>query len=181
VVKLLFKVAAVIDCGTIADAAGAARWVKARAEDLGARLEPAAVGELVTRAGLDASRLRAALDRVLLYALGRTTVTAADVRDAVPAGPEAQVNFGVADAIRRDDVAEALRQLRLALDAGVAPVMMNGQLRAAAERLDRARLPAAIDAVLRTDLALKSSGVDPQVLLERLVLELTRPQRARRA
>jgi DNA polymerase III delta subunit len=34
------------------------------------------------------------------------------------------------------------------------------------------RLPAAIDALLRTDLALKSSGGDPRILLERLVVEL---------
>ena len=34
------------------------------------------------------------------------------------------------------------------------------------------RIPEAVDALLRTDLALKSSGGDPQVLLERLVVEL---------
>jgi DNA polymerase III delta subunit len=37
---------------------------------------------------------------------------------------------------------------------------------------DARRVPAAIDAVFRTDLDLKSSGGDPQVLLERLVVEL---------
>ena len=174
IVKLLLKEASVIDCGTIADAAGAARWVNARAEDAGARLEPAAVGEIVERAGLDAARLRAALDRVLLYALGKKVVTASDVREAVPPGVEAQADFGIAKAIWRDDAAGALRELRLALDAGAMPVMVMGQLRAAAEKLDRGRVPAAIDAVLRTDLALKSSGGDAQVLLERLVLELTR-------
>jgi DNA polymerase III delta subunit len=177
VVKLLLKEAAVVDCGTIADAAGAARWVKARAEDAGARLEAAAVGELVERVGLDAAQLRAALDRVLLYALGAKTVTAAHVRDAVPPGVEAHVDFGIAKAIWRDDTAGALRELRLALDAGAMPVMLMGQVRAAAEKLDRGRLPAALDAVFRTDLALKSSGGDPEVLLERLVLELASPRR----
>jgi hypothetical protein len=33
-------------------------------------------------------------------------------------------------------------------------------------------VPAAVDALLRTDLALKYSGGDPQVLLERLVVDL---------
>jgi DNA polymerase III delta subunit len=50
--------------------------------------------------------------------------------------------------------------------------MLLGQLRAAAERLPASRVPAAITAVLRTDLALKSSGGEPSVLLERLVVEL---------
>jgi len=36
------------------------------------------------------------------------------------------------------------------------------------------RVPAAIEALFRTDLDLKSSGGDPRVLLERLVVELCR-------
>jgi hypothetical protein len=41
-----------------------------------------------------------------------------------------------------------------------------------AERLPRPRVRAAVDALFRTDLALKSSGGDPRILLERLVVEL---------
>ena len=41
------------------------------------------------------------------------------------------------------------------------------------------RLGAAIEALLRTDLALKSSGGDPRILLERLVVELCAPKRLR--
>jgi DNA polymerase III delta subunit len=40
--------------------------------------------------------------------------------------------------------------------------------------IDSRRVPAAIDALFRTDLELKSSGGDPRVLLERLVVELCR-------
>ena len=40
-------------------------------------------------------------------------------------------------------------------------------------------LAAAIEALLRTDLALKSSGGDPRILLERLVVELCAGKRAR--
>jgi DNA polymerase III delta subunit len=50
--------------------------------------------------------------------------------------------------------------------------MVLGQLRVAAERLPKARVRAAVDALFRTDLALKSSGGDPRILLERLVVEL---------
>jgi len=51
--------------------------------------------------------------------------------------------------------------------------MILGQIRwFVATKLQPGRVPAAVDAVFRTDLALKSSGGDPRVLLERLVVEL---------
>lgn len=180
VVKLLLKQAEVVDCGTIVDAADAERWLKRRVAKEGANLEPAAVTALVERTGVDLARLRAGLERVLLYAMGEPMVTAQDVRQAVPAAPEAQVDFGIAKAIWRNDAADALRELGLALDAGGIPYMLMGQLRAAAEKLPAARLPDAIDAVFRADLALKSSGGEPRVLLERLIVELCEPKRRRR-
>jgi DNA polymerase III delta subunit len=130
------------------------------------------VRALVERAGLDVGRLRGALERVSLYAMGQKTISASDVNESVAAGPEAQADFGIGKAIWRDDVREALRELALALDAGAAAVMLLGQLRAAAERLPPGRVPAAMTAVLRTDLALKSSAGEASVLLERLVVEL---------
>ena len=111
-------------------------------------------------------------------ASGQKTITATDVAESVVAGPEAQADFGVGKAIWRDDLRGALRELGLALDSGAAAVMLLGQLRAAAERLPPARVPAALTAVLRTDLALKSSGGEPSVLLERLVVELCARKRA---
>ena len=170
--KQLLRQAQVVDCGTIEDEAAAEKWVRARAAQENVPLEPAAVRALVERAGLDIGRLRAALERVSLYAMGQKSVSAADVTASVSAGPEAQADFGIGKAIWRDDVREALRELGLALDAGAAAVMLLGQLRAAAERLPPARIPAAMTAVLRTDLALKSSGGEAPVLLERLVVEL---------
>ena len=101
-----------------------------------------------------------------------STITAENVRQSVPAGPEAQVDFGIANAIKRSDAAGALRELRLALDAGAMPVMLMGQLRWVAEQLQASRLRNAIEVLFRTDLALKSSGGEPRVLLERLVVEL---------
>ena len=173
VVKLLLKVAQVVDCGTIESEADAERWVKVRAARDGVPVDAGAVRVLVQRAGLDVRRLRAGLERVSLYALGQPAITAEDVRQAVVAGPEVQADFGIAKAIWRNDVRDALRELALALDAGAVPVMVMGQLRAAAEKLPGPRLNRAIDAVFRTDLALKSSGGDARILLERLVVELS--------
>jgi DNA polymerase III delta subunit len=176
--KLLLRQAQVVDCGTIEDQPAAERWVRARAAQENVPLEPEAVRALVERAGLDVGRLRGALERVSLYAMGQKTVSAADVSASVSAEPEAQADFGVGKAIWRDDVRGALRELGLALDSGAAAVMLLGQLRAAAERLPPARVPAAMTAVLRTDLALKSSGGEASVLLERLVVELCARKRA---
>jgi DNA polymerase III delta subunit len=94
------------------------------------------------------------------------------VRQVVPAGPQAQEDFGIANAIREGDVSGALRQLALSLDAGAVPFLLLGQLRWVAEKLPPQRIQSGIDAVFRTDLALKSSGGDPRILLERLVVEL---------
>lgn len=169
---LLTKEVPVVDCGTIADADDAERWVKARATRERVTFEAGAARALVDRAGRDIARLRAGFDRVVLYTLGQAAITADDVEQSVPAGPEEQANFGIANAIQRNDAREALKQLVLALEAGSAPFLVLGQLRLAAERLPSTRMRPAVDAVLRTDLALKGSGGDPRILLERLVVEL---------
>lgn len=179
--KLLEKEAHIVDCGTIENAGDAERWVKVRAAKEGITLDPATSRALVERTGLDIVRLRGAIERLALYAMGQPAITAEDVRQAVPAGPEAQADWGIANAIGRNDAAEALRELGLSLDAGAPPFMVLGQLRIAAEKVPGPRLGAAIEALLRTDLALKSSGGDPRILLERLVVELCGTRRGGRA
>jgi hypothetical protein len=63
------------------------------------------------------------------------------------------------------------------MDRGDSPHGLVGQLRWwVSQRLAEGapeRVPAALDALLRTDLALKSSGGEDRVLIERLVVELT--------
>src|SRR4029434_9613706 len=51
---------------------------------------------------------------------------------AASRGAESQIDFGIASAIRENDSAQALSQLAAALDGGVVPVMVLGQLRVAA-------------------------------------------------
>ncbi len=88
--KLLARQAQVVDCGTIENDADADLWVKTRAARDKINLEPAAIRALVERAGLDIVRLRSALERVALYAMGQPTVTVDDVRQVVAAGPQAR-------------------------------------------------------------------------------------------
>ena len=172
IVKLLIQEAQVVNCGTIESSQDAERWVRARATREKVTFHPDAIAALVERAGLDLVRLRAGFDRVVLYTMGQSTITAADIRESVSAGPEAQENFGIANAIQGGDAAGALRQLGAALDAGVAEFFLLGQIRLAAERMPTARVRAAVEALFRTDIAIKSSGVERRILLERLVVEL---------
>lgn len=172
VVKLLLNEAQVVNTGSVEDRAGAELWVKTRAARDRVNLDGGAVRAIVERAGLDIVRLRSGLERVALYAIGQPTVTADDVKQVVPAGPQAQEDFGIANAIRDGDAAGALRQLAAALDGGAVPYLVLGQLRWVAEKLPSHRIRAGVEAVFRTDVALKSSGGDPRILLERLVVEL---------
>ena len=69
--------------------------------------------------------------------------------------------------------AAALREVSALIDGGIQPPMILGQLRAAAIRLrPDARVKSGLEAVFRTDLAIKSSAGTPQYLLECLVVEL---------
>lgn len=172
-VKLLLDKAVIVDCGTIEDAADAERWVKTRAAREGANLDPGAVRVLVERGGNDLVRLRSALERVMLYALGQPAISADDVKQVVTPAPNAHEDFGIANAVQNGNAAMALRQLSAALDAGAVPFFLMGQLRWVAEKAPASRVRDAIEAVFRTDLALKSSGGDPRILLERLVVELS--------
>jgi DNA polymerase-3 subunit delta len=185
--KLLHRHAVVIECGGVNDAAEAEHWVRARVAEQGMRIEPAAVRLLVERAGLNVSRLRAEVERVCLFAAGRAAVGEADVREVAGAATS-QDDWALVNAMRAGATAHALRELALRLEAGSFPLAILGQIRSFVERAhvpDRTggrlagRPPMtpdqqrrAFDILLRTDLALKTSAGDPQILLERLVVEL---------
>ena len=154
-----------VECGAIADAADAERWVLNRVAAAGAQIDPAAARLVAQRAGVDLPRLRGDLDRLLLYAYGQKSITADDVRALV--GPAAlQDDWAMTNAIEAGQGGEALKQLALLLDAGAAPEKILGQLgwlvRAKFPAMAPAGLAAAVDAVFRTDLDLKRSAAEPQ-------------------
>ncbi|NUR54061.1 MAG: DNA polymerase III subunit delta [Acidobacteria bacterium] len=185
--KALYKHATVVECWGLKagkevrgyDLPNAVRkgeaLVKAAAAESGQQIEPAAARLLAERAGTDIARLRGDLERLLLFAAGRAKITAADAREVVSA-EAAHDDWAVTNAIQQGNTAEALRQLGLALDGGEVPYKIAGQLawfvREKLAATDPRRVPAAVDALFRTDVDLKSSGGDPRVLLERLVVEL---------
>jgi len=185
--KALFKHATVVECWGLkneknprfidfrATARKAEEMVRRMVAESGQQIEPAAARLVAERAGVDIIRLRGDVERLTLYAAGKPKIGLADAQEVVSA-ETSQDDWAVTNAIVQRNTAEALRQLSLAMDAGAVPYMILGQLgwfvRDKLPNVDIRRVPAAVDALFRADLDLKSSGGDPKVLLERLVVEL---------
>jgi DNA polymerase-3 subunit delta len=186
--KALQKGATIVECwglrgsrdGTV-DLRQAARTAEALVKQAvaaeGQQIDGPAARLLAERAGTDIGRLRGDVERLLLYAAGKPKITIQDAADVV-SSETAQDDWAVTNAIGRGDAREALRHVGLALEAGGVPYQILGQLawyvRDRLTTADPKRVPAAVEALFRTDLDLKSSGGDPRVLLERLVVDLCR-------
>jgi DNA polymerase III subunit delta len=193
--KALQKNATIVECWGLKDSKDARvdlRQVARQADQLvrqavaaaGQDIEPAASRLVAERAGTDITRLRGDVDRLLLYAAGKTQISLVDAREVV-SSESAQDDWAVTSAIQRGDARDALKQLGLSLESGAVPYMILGQLawfvREKLPFADPRRVRPAVEALFRTDLDLKSSGGDARVLLERLVVELCRPAPARAA
>jgi DNA polymerase III delta subunit len=164
-----------VDLGQVAIEAEA--LVKRAVAAAGQQIDAAASRLIARRAGTDIATLRGDLDRLLLYAAGKPIIDLKDVREVV-SGETAQDDWAVTNAIQRGNTAEALRQIGLSLECGGVSFQILGQLawfvREKLPVMDARRVPPAVEALFRTDLDLKSSGGDPRILLERLVIELCR-------
>jgi DNA polymerase III subunit delta len=172
-VKALRKHAVTVDCGTLVSEADAARWIKARLEQDGMSMEPRAVKLLIEAVGLSLGRLRPEIDKLVLFASGEPAITARHVQELVLPVSEPGRDFALGKAIWNSNARAALAELDAQFDEGAQAVMVLGQIRAAAGRLQPdARARQGLDAVFRTDLAIKSSAGEPRFLIERLVIEL---------
>ena len=170
--RRLLSAATVVRCGGVGTAADAQRWVVTRLRESGKEIDPAVARALAAMVGPDVGRLRREVERLLLYAAEQPAVTLADL--ATVAGPPvSHDDWAVTRAIERGAAGVALREVGLALEGGAPPQMLLGKLAwVARSKLPAARVPAAIDAVYRTDGDLKRSAGEPRLLIERLVLEL---------
>ena len=178
VTKVLLQAATLIVCTGLDGGKDPARWVEEQARQAGLAADRAAVAKLLQLSGGDSGRLRADVQKALLYAAGSGKLTLDQV--AAVAGTPAHHgdDWALVRALEQGDAAGALRELQAALEVGGVPFQILGQIAYAVRtppprgRFPARRIPAAVDALLRTDLALKTSGGDPRVLLERLVVEL---------
>jgi DNA polymerase III subunit delta len=180
VVKALLKRAVVIECwglkgekdprGPATEALGrAGRLAAGLFKRAGLTIDRNALEPLLAHAGTDIATLRGDVER-------RKSVGVDDV-NAVVAGTALIDQWAIVNAIEQGNAAAALRQVRIAVEAGEVPFKTLGQIgwwvRSKLPQMgspDRVR--AAVDAVFQTDLAMKSSGGEPRILLERLVVQL---------
>ena len=170
--KHLLSRATVVECSGPADAVEAAKWVKERVAKEGLTIDARAARLVADRVGPDVSRLRSDVERLVLYAAGNKAITEADVKEIV-APATSQDDWGVTRAIERGSAGEALRELGLMMDNGAVPYMILGQLAwFVRTKVPAPKVSSAVEAVFRTDLAIKTSAGDPRALLERLVVEL---------
>ena len=172
VTKRLLAKATVVRCGGLETVHDAQRWIRSRMKAQGLSISSDAVAVLAGRVGPDIARLRDAVERLILFSGDEPEILASDVPAVV--GPAvSQDDWAVARAIEHGVSDVALRELGLMLESGAVPHMVLGQLAwVARSRVPAARTAAAIEAVFRTDRALKQSGGEPRVLLERLVVDL---------
>jgi DNA polymerase-3 subunit delta len=183
--KRLLEKAHYVEFKGLGDAAGqdgrggAVAWLRDEIVKAGREIEAEAARMLITRSGGDITKLRGDVERVLLFVGDQKSITADDVREVVSEQLAVDDEWAVVNAIAEGDAARALVEIGLRLDRGDSPHALLGQLRwwVSNKMVQSApgRAKAAIEALLRTDLALKSSGGDDRVLLERLVVELTMP------
>ncbi|MBY0494379.1 MAG: DNA polymerase III subunit delta [Cyanobacteria bacterium] len=173
VVKLLRKHADVVDCGTLHDPREAAMWITKRLEKDELTIDPKAISLLLSTTGLTLGRIRPEIEKLILYAAGESTITAAHVKEVVIPQEESEGTFALMDAVQNANAARALREVSALIDGEVQPPVILGQLRAATIRLrGDARVKNGLEAVFRTDMAIKSSSGTPRHLLECLVVEL---------
>jgi DNA polymerase III delta subunit len=167
------KHADVVDCGTLHDPGEAAMWITKRLEKDELTIEPKAISLLLATTGLTLGRIRPEIEKLVLYAAGESIITVAHVRDLVVPQEESEGTFALMDAVQNSNAPRALREVSALIESGVQPPVILGQLRAATIRLrGDARVKSGLEAVFRTDIAIKSSSGTPQYLLEALVVEL---------
>jgi DNA polymerase-3 subunit delta len=180
ITKALAKAATIVVCSGLDGGKDPARWVQEQVRAAKLEIDGQAVRRLLELSGDDVGRLRADVEKLLLFAAGQSRVTIDHVSAVVGAPVYHGDDWALVRAIERGDAGAALRELAAALDHGGVPFQILGQLGYAVRtppprgRFPARRVPAAVDALFRTDIAMKSSGGDPKVLLERLIVELCR-------
>jgi len=173
-VKLVRKHAVSVDCGSFGTTAEAAKWVKARLEKDGLAIEPQAISVLLEAVAHDPGRIRSEVEKLALFAAGDSTVTVQHVRELT--SPELRPGdwFTLRDALGARNARAALREVDAQFEAGFKDVQILGLIRSVVRGMTDDRARRGLDAVFRTDLAIKTAGDPsaPRYLLESLVIEL---------
>ena len=200
------KAGVVVECPQLSDAE-LRTWAQKRASARGKRLEGAATAELLSRAGTALGDVNNAVDLVVTYIGDAERVTAGDVVAACADVSEDTV-WDMTDAIASSDPDKALRALYQLVELGNAPDQIMGVInwmiesayRAAPEtgvsvksefvrkkmmplvnKLGVKKLRDACVLCTDTHFMLRSTGTDPLLALELLVIKLSSRTKRRRA
>jgi len=182
ITKALANAATLVVCSGLDGGKDPARWVQEQVQAAKQEIDPQALRRLLELSGDDVGRLRADVAKLLLFAAGQPRITLDHIATVIGAPVYHGDAWELARAVERSDTAAALRELAQALEHGdgSTPFQILGQLGYIVRtpppkgRFPARRVPTAVDAIFRTDIAMKSSGGDPKVLLERLIVELCR-------
>ncbi len=178
-----------------ASAGDAARYLIAEAKRGGCSLDSRAAQELVEATGGDLARARTELEKLMTYAAARQAISADDVRALVSAEPT-YIVWELGDSIGRRDAPAALERLQALLRDGHRPLQALGliashirkllhakagaahwlapEVRRQAQKIPMRELLRAQERIFQADVELRSSPPDDRLVLERLILDLTR-------
>jgi len=201
--KLCDKAGIVVGCPTLSERE-AARWVEAEAKAKGKTIEPAAVEELVRRAGTHLGDVNNALSVVASFVGEAPVVREQDVVAACADVAEAEV-WALTDAIAASRPGDAIAALRKLTDLGknedeilgtinwllksaytVAtpnstrpPIsrFVANKVRPLTAKLGLEKLRTAFALCTDTHFMMRSTGVDASLALELLVVKLAAPRR----
>jgi len=178
ITKALAKVGTLVLCTGLDGSKDSSRWVVDRAKAAGLEIDRQAVTRVLQLAGDDPGHVRADVEKLLLFAAGSGRITVDHVAAIAGTPVHHGDDWALVRALEAGNPAAALRELQAALDNGGVPYQILGQIGYAIRtppprgRFPTRRVPAAVEALFRTDVAMKSSGGDPRILLERLIVEL---------
>lgn len=178
-------------------------WIAKEARNRHKTVHDDAVKEIVRRAGTHLGDVANALEVVSTYVGGEPQIRAEDVVAACADVAEEEV-WALTDAIANSNMGRALTALRRLLDMGKAPDELMGtinwmlksayvvaapgygqkpnpwvadKMRPLANKLGEAKLRDAFALCTDTHFMMRSTGVDPELALEMLVLKLAAPRR----
>lgn len=103
-------------------------WVRQRVETYDRKIEPRAAALLARNIGGNLALLDQEIQKLLLYAGERDTITAEDVRVMVPYVQSADVIFDMVDAVGERDPRRAASHLHRLLDVGEHPLGIFGMI-----------------------------------------------------
>jgi DNA polymerase-3 subunit delta len=205
--KACEKAGEYVACGALAEHE-ALLWARNKLEERGFEVQGPAVRELIDRTGTSLGEAANAIELLVNYLGDRNTVRQEDVAAACADSHEEEV-WALTDAIANSQVSEAVRVLRSIIEPNKNEFLILGSinwlLRSAygvaaggeaqksvkpfvqkkvkplADKLGRDKFRDAFALCTRTDLLMRSTGIDRSLALELLAIKLAAPRRRRPA